>query len=229
MNAQTSALAAVMDNAAAAAAAAPAVENSLIPTNTSAGNLTVQQNSLPAARPSLDSMIDSAGMTVDEYLTIKDAGFRLGDMKGYFKEFEATLDLSEVVAIFSVRANRSGSTTFIKSYDGVTTPQGQNFDLEIRKLQATNDKVDGPYQTSEIPVTLTTEVTDGKVKFDAGTTVGITPAITGVKFFTKFLKQVRAAGLSDKTLRVRIVHTPQSNAKGNEWGVAAFELLGAAE
>lgn len=210
------ALTAVMNAAAAAADAAPAASANLPATQTN--------SNVPVARPSLDSMTDSAGLTVDHYLNVMQGGFRLGDMKGYFTEAEVTLDLDEVVAIYQVRANRSGQTTFIKSYDGVTTNTGQNFDLATRQLQQTNDKVDGPYQTAEIPVTLTKDVTDGKVKVEAGATIGVTPSITGVKFFTKFVKAARARGLTGD-IRVKLVHTPQTNTKGNEWGVVAFELI----
>jgi len=215
--AQNSALARVMDQAQQAS-------SNFTPNDT--GNLpAVQQSSVPANRPSLTSLVDSAGISVDEYLTVKEGGFRLGDMKGYFNEFEAELDMTEVVSIFQVRANRGGQTTFIKSYDGVMTPQGQNFQQATAQLQSSHEKVDGPYQTAEIPVTLLNDVTDGKVTVEAGTTVGITPSITGVKFFTKFVKKLRSEGLEDATVKVKIIHTPQSNAKGNEWGVCAFELI----
>lgn len=180
----------------------------------------------PAARPSLEGMADSAGIQVDAFLTVKDTGFRLGDAKSpMFNEAKVRINMNDVVPIVSVRANRAGNTTFIKSYDGVTTSQGQNFEQAIAGLRGSHDKVDGPYQTAEIPA----ELLEGVGGAKKGSTIGITPAITGVKFFTKFYNELRQLGLQNATVDAKIIHTPQSNKNGNEWGVAAFELIGEAK
>lgn len=212
----TSALDRVMDQASEAASNfhAPAVA-------TDRGQQLVPYNA--PVRPSLENLADSAGIQVDEYLTVKDTGFRLGDAKSkLFTEALVSIDLNAVVPIISVRANRQGNTTFIKSYDGVTTSQGQSFEQATNQLRASHDKVDGPYQTAEIPATLLEDVAGLK----AGTTIGITPAITGVKFFTKFFNELRQKGLDKSVVDVKIIHTPQTNKNGNEWGVVAFELVG---
>jgi len=210
---QTSALDSVMSQAAAASEAfqAPA----LVPQQ----NTSLQQYQAPA-RPSLDAMADSAGMTVDAYLTAKDAGFKI-DRGGYFKEFTATIDITEVLPIFSVRATLGGNTTFIKSYDGVMTSQGENFQQATIRLQQTHTKVDGPYQTAEIPVTLLVDV-DGAKK---GQRLGITPAMTGVKYWTSFYNDLRKKGLTGETVKVKVKHKYMTNKNGNEWGVAEFELI----
>lgn len=174
----------------------------------------------PIARPSLDSMADSAGIAVDLYLTMKDAGFKF-DKGEYFKDFKAKLDLSECAPILSVRANQGGNTTFIKSYDGVMTSQGESFQQAIQRLTATHTKVDGPYQTVEIPVELLQDVPGGK----KGQRVGITPAITGVKFWTAFYNELRKQNLQTATVEVLVKHKYMTNKNGNEWGVAEFELI----
>lgn len=211
----SSALSRVMDQADEAASNLPAVQNpqgqQLAPTN------------IAPRRPSLDAMADSSGIQVDEFLTIKDTGFRLGDAKAkMFNEFTATIDMSEVVAITAIRATRNGNTTFIKSYDGISTSQGQSFQQAEANLRSTHEKVDGPYDTAEIPLTLDADV--GGLK--AGDRIGITPSITGAKFFTKFYNELRREGKQADVVKVKVVHTPQSNKNGNEWGVAAFELIG---
>src|SRR3546814_12562447 len=78
--------------------------------------------------------------------------------------------MSDVVVISQIRANTGGNTTFVKSYDGVTTSGGQNFMAELARLQKTNDKVDGPYDTVEIPFELADDVKDPKSRavFEAG-------------------------------------------------------------
>jgi hypothetical protein len=184
----------------------------------------VQTSPNPVGRPSLQSMADSAGIQVDQFLTIKDTGFRLGDSKTLFNEATVRINMNEVVPIVSLRANRGGSTTFIKSYDGVTTSQGQSFALAESNLRNTHDKVDGPYQTAEIPATLLADVAGGK----KGETIGVTPPITGVKFFTKFYKELQEKNLENATVDVKLIHTPQTNKNGNEWGVVTFELIGEA-
>jgi hypothetical protein len=216
----TSALDSVMDQAAAAAAAAPVDAPASLPSTQTQGNTSV---GAPIARPSLDAMADNAGITVDAYLTFKDGGIKI-DKGDYFKEFEGLLDVSEVAPIVSARATRGGNTTFIKSYDGVSTAQGENFQQKLMHLQATNDKVDGPYNTVEIPITLGAKVPGA----DKGARVGITPAITGVKFWNEFYKELREKGLTQATVKIKVRHKYMTNKNGNEWGVATFELLGEA-
>lgn len=210
----------VMDQAQASAdAQVPAT----IPQNTG-GAVATQQAPM---RPSLDSQADAAGIQVDAYLTIKDTGFRLGDAKSkLFTELEGTIDLLEVSPIVSVRAtNAAGATTFIKSYDGVMTNTGQNFQVAINQLAATHSKVDGPYQTTEIPVVLT-KALDG---YEVGSTIGITPSITGAKQWGFFYRQLREKNLQRSKVKVKITHLYQTNKSGNEWGVPVFELLGEAD
>jgi hypothetical protein len=184
-----------------------------------------QQAAPPAVRPSLDGMADSSGIAVEEYLTMKDTGFRLGDPKNkLFTEFKATIDMTKVAPISSVRATRGGNTTFIKSYDGVMTSTGQSFELATNNLRATHDKVDGPYQTVEIPLVLLEAVPGAK----AGDVIGITPPLTGAKFFTEFYKTLRERSLHQANVEVIVRHKYMTNKSGNEWGVATFELVGPA-
>jgi hypothetical protein len=216
---QNSALDAVMDQA---AAAADSFTPGTAPAPATTGGA-VQQYEAPSA-PSLDSMADNAGIQVDAYLSVKETGLRI-DKNPVFQDAKVTIDLTECTPIFSVRANRGGQTTFIKSYDGRMTSQGENFQQATARLQATHEKVDGPYQTVEIPVTLLSDVPGAK----KGARLGITPAITGVKFWTKFYNELRAAGLQRAKVEAKIVCTPQTNKNGNEWGVVSFELVGEAK
>jgi len=215
----TSALDAVMDQATAAAAAAPTA-GALAPIDQGSNAL----QSAPAASLSLDDLADSSGMAVDAYLSVKDAGLRI-DTNPYFQKAKAVIDITEVAVIMSVRANRGGSTTFIKSYDGRQTSQGENFQQATARLQATHDKVDGPYRTVEVPAELLEDVPGAK----KGQRLGITPAITGVKFWNTFYDEVRKAGLQGGRVEVELSCVPQRNKNGNEWGVVGFKLIGAAK
>lgn len=211
------ALNAAMDQAAAAADASTATGT--VPAAYQGGGAVSQP--APIARPSLDDMADNAGIRVDAYITFKFEGMKIGNGK-LFETFDAILDMSEVVPIVQVRANRSGSTTFIKSYDGVSASTGENFQQKIAQLQATNDKVDGPYNTVELPFELLTKV-DGA---DVGQRVGITPPMTGTDEWNAFYKELRDQGKNKGRLKVRVKHIPRTNRNKNEWGIAGFELLG---
>lgn len=219
--AQNSALDAVMDQATAAADAQTSTGGALTPYEQPGA---LQQTGMSGGLGTLDDLADSSGMKVDAYLGVKDAGLRI-DSNPYFQKAKGVIDISEVKLIASVRANRGGSTTFIKSYDGRMTSQGENFQQATARLQATHDKVDGPYRTVEIPFTLGEDVPGAK----KGQRLGITPAITGVKFWTAFYDAVRTAGLAGQRVEVVISCAPQKNKNGNEWGVVDFELVGPAK
>jgi hypothetical protein len=211
-----SALSAAMDQAAAAAESAP----------TNQGQVAAYQGGgsvAPIARPSLDDMADNSGIKVDAYLTLKFEGMKIGNSK-LFDDFEAILDVTEAVPIVQVRANRQGNTTFIKSYDGVSTSTGENFQQKIAHLQATNDKVDGPYNTVELPFELTKALPGTDLK--AGDRVGVTPPMTGTDEWNSFYKSLRDQGLNKAKVKVRVFHIPRTNRNNNEWGICGYELLG---
>lgn len=178
------------------------------------------------AKPNLASFAESGGMTVDEYLRMDQAGFQIGtDMKKYFEEMLVELDMNEVIPIYSARGEAGGNTKFIKSYDGVVTPNGQNFQQALAHLEATT-KCSGVYQSAEIPVTLLEDVksADG-VTIPADTRVGITPSVTGFKEFQSFVRTLTKQGLQDAVVKVKVKHLMRSNRNNNKWGVAQFELI----
>ncbi len=182
----------------------------------------VALNNPAPKKMTLDDLADNAGMSVDGYLTVKEAGFRSGDGTPYFQTFKGKIDLTEVVVIASIRSTKGGATTFFKSYDGVTVAgSGMSFAQAEKNSLATADKTD-VYNSVEIPVTLLEDVPG----MDAGKRIGVTPPITGVKFWTSFYDKLRKEGLSAATVDVQITCKPQKNKRGNEWGVADFVLIG---
>lgn len=220
--AQNSALDRVMDQAAGAAASfsPPALD-------TGAGQQLAPAGGAGAlAKPSMASFADAGGISVDDYLRMDQAGFQIGtDMKKYFEEMTVELDMNEVVPIYSARGEVGGNTKFIKSYDGVTTPNGQNFQQALAHLEATT-KCSGVYQTAEIPVVLLDDVKSGDgVTVPADTRIGITPSVTGFKEFQSFVRTLTKAGLQDAVVKVKVKHLMRTNRNNNKWGVAQFELI----
>lgn len=201
-----------------------AVEN--LPATTNAGNYQ------PPVKPSVGGILANAGIIVDEYVYPDKAGVKISkDMKGYLDDFEAIIDMSEVVPILSFSSELNGNSSFVKSYDGQTTNGGGNFQLECARLsRRPGAKNRGPFDTVEIPLELAKDVKDPKstLTFDAGTEVGLTPSPTGVKEFAKFLKALSDVNPDLTTtgrVRVKAHNKFRDNRNGNEWGVVAFELL----
>ena len=187
-----------------------------------------------STRPSLDSMMDSSGISVDGYLTLKYDGMKFGDKKGLFDEVIASITIPDIVPIAQVRATANGSTQFIKSYDGETTSDGTNFARATEALRAAGNAITGPYQTSEVPFTVLEDVIlfdKGKEadRIEKGTVIGTTPPLTGVKYLAAFLKKMRAEGHLNETVKVRIKHVPRENSNKNQWGLTDFEFLGVIE
>lgn len=185
-----------------------------------------------AAAPSMDSFRQNAGIMVDEYLYPDKAGLKISkDMKGYLDDFTVIIDMSEVVPISSFSAEINGASTFLKSYNGVTTVNGQNYQMEQQRLsRQPGAKCRGPFDTVEIPLVLAEDVKDPKsnLTFDEGTEIGLTPSPTGTKEFQRFLKALAKqdpALAEDGVLKVKVIGKPRKNSNGNEWGVAAFELI----
>lgn len=193
-----------------------------------------QQAAPPAARPSMDNLLNNAGITVDEYVYPDKAGVKISkDMKGYLEEFEAIIDMADVIPISSFSSELNGNTTFVKSYDGVTVAGGGNYQLEVARLsRRPGSKNRGPTDTVEIPMELAKDVADPKkdsaLVIAAGTMVGLTPSPTGIKEFTKLMKTLAKIDpnlTSDGRIKVTCVNKERSNTNGNNWGVIAFENI----
>lgn len=185
-------------------------------------------------KPSMDSFLDGGGLDVDVFIRLNDSGIRFGDkMQGLVDEFTADLDMSLVTPISSFRYEVGGQTTFIKSYDGVTASDGRNFAQACAQAERIpGAKCSGVYPTVEIPMTLVEAVKDPKagsnVKFEAGTTVGYTPSVTGAKYFQALGKKLRDEDptLLKQTIRVKCTHLRRTKGTNN-WGVIEFERIAA--
>lgn len=211
-----------------------AAENFTPATQEDTPNLPAQYNQAPppATRPSVQGVLSNTGIIVDEYVYPDKAGLKISkDMKGYLDDIEVTIDMSEVVPIASFSSELNGNSTFLKSYDGVSTPGGGNFQLEQQRLsRRPGSKNRGPFDTVEIPMVLTSEVKDPKstLAYDAGTEIGLTPSPTGIKEFAKLLKALARIDpnlTSDGVVKVKAINKFRQNSNGNEWGVIAFELI----
>ena len=188
-----------------------------------------------AAYPSLDNFAATSGIVVDLYMRVKPDGFRLGDdMKGLLETVLVTIDMLDLTPIYQSRHEVGGNTIFLKSYDGVTTPQGHNFEQAVATKDAIpGSKNSGIYRTVEIPCTLAEDVSDPRsaLSIEAGTSIGVTPSVTGFAEFLRFYKKLQRTdpALLQDILKVRLTHKKRTNRNNNEWGVLEFEYLGIGE
>jgi len=168
-------------------------------------------------------------MECETYMQVKDAGIKLNkDWGGYIEEFEAFLTASEVQNFMGVRKEVGTQTTYAKSYDGITTNRGEVFAQVVEEFRRTSQKPADPYPGFDIPLTLAGEYADPRDKkksYGPGTVVGLSTSITGYKPAAAFLKKVRAAGLWDRQLKVKVRGVPRQNNAGQPYGVCEFDLI----
>jgi hypothetical protein len=203
--------------AAKAGAADQGAGTALVATSTGTGS------NLPARTDmSTESFLNSGGMDVDGYVAVNEFGIRLNkNWKGFIDDFEATIDLSEVVYAFGVQKTVGKNVEYAKTYDGVTTATGGNWSEVCAQYKAESQKDASPYRLAEIPVTLTQGYADpkGGGDIEADTTLGITTSVTA------FHKKLAKAGLGEATVKVKVKHAPRQNSGGVGYGVYEYELI----
>lgn len=210
----------VLAAAKAGAAEAGTTSNALVQTSGA--------SNLPSTNMSTDSFLNSGGLDVDGYVSVNEFGIRLNkNWKGFLDDFEAIIDLSEVVYAMGVQKTVGKNVEYEKTYDGSTTAKGGNWNETLARFKQESQKPADPYRLAEIPVTLTQGYEDpkGGNPVEADTTLGITTSVTAFKPWQKFHKKLDKAGLRDAKVRVKIKHAPRANAGGQNYGVYEFEAL----
>lgn len=176
-----------------------------------------------------DAFLNPGGMEVSSYISIKDAGIKLSkDWNGYIDEFEALIDMREVQYFMGIRKEVGNNVSYAKTYDGVSTPRGENFAAVVAEFQRTSQKPADVYRGADIPMEVLTDIADPKGKgpvIEAGTTVGLSTSITGFKPFAAFAKKVKLAGLGEKQLRIKVTHEPRKNANNQAYGICQFDVI----
>ena len=123
----------------------------------------------PLGKPNLDTFVNSAGLSVDTYIMVKNTGVRIGnEMKANLDKIPVIIDMLDVTPIYTCRVEVGGKTDFIKSYDGVVTPKGENFQQSVAlRERVPGAKSSGIYQTVEIPCEIAETIKAGGVTVDA--------------------------------------------------------------
>lgn len=210
-------LAAAKANAANLPAVSPQTNTNLVQTGSYGAPIT------------MDTLANAGGMDVETYVTVNAFGIRLSkDWTGFIDEFEGTIDLRDVAAFMGIQKTVGKNVDYFKTYDGVTTTRGENWQQVVNDCKANSQKDAATYPGADIPITLTqgyADPKDAKKVFEADTAVGLTTSITGFKPWKAFYKKLQQAGLSTSVIKVKISHSPRKNAAGQDYGVYEFELL----
>lgn len=218
---------AALDNVLAEAEAAAVQHTASAP----AQNLALVQNTgsalAPLGAPNLTDFVNSGGLSVDAYIMVKNTGVRVGEMKSNLDRIPVIIDMVDITPVYVCRIEVGGNTSFYKSYNGLTTAQGENFQQIIDlKSRSPGAKSSGVYSTVEIPCELAEDLTDAKgvVQVEAGTTLGLTPSLTGFKEFQRFYKNLTklSPSLLQARVSVNLDAKLRSNKNGNEWYVLEF-------
>lgn len=176
-----------------------------------------------------DAFLNAGGMTVDTYINVTPFGIRLNkEWGGQLDSFEATIDMNDVKFFWGVQKTIGKSVEYAKSYDGVSTIKGENFQNVIGDFQRLSDKKADPYPGADLPFNLANDYADpkdAKKVYNADQVAGWTTSITGFKPWQAFHKKIKAAGLGTSVLKLKVSHAPRKNNAGQEYGVLEFDLL----
>lgn len=201
-------------------------ENS-VPATTQQGQPPAPANENTTHVPQTLEDLTAGAMLVDGYVKVDEHGVHFDDnRRSKIDEFRCKIDLSQIQGATSIRYGNP--PTYVKTYDGKTTSDGQSWAEAYQQALSVDPKVK-PYPSADIPMELIHEVKQGKDNvYEAGTLMGHSTSPTNRNELAKFHRQVKAAGLEDETVIVKVSWKERSNAH-NTWGVLTFTLEGAAD
>lgn len=175
-----------------------------------------------------DAFLNPGGMECDSYVQVKDTGIKLSkDWKGVIDGFDAILDTRDVQFFMGIRKEVGSTVSYAKSYDGVSTPKGENFAQVVQEFKATSQKPADTYRGADIPMELVSNhdaPKGGGTSFTAGQVVGLTTSITGFKPFATFLRKLKQAGVNGR-VKVSCKHSPRQNTNGQDYGVIEWDVV----
>lgn len=167
----------------------------------------------------------NSGMSVEEYLKVKDVGLQLKDK--IVDEIEVEIDTTQILFNQSIKAGNPA--VYRKTYDSVTCATGGSWDAALEEIRRIDPKA-RPYMSADIPMTLVEDFKDnkGNVLLAAGTRIGHSLSTTNRAAFQDFSNQLDKAELRGQTVSVKLGYQKMTKTGVNPWGVVTFTLLGLA-
>ena len=169
------------------------------------------------------------GMSVDQWVKVKEDGLKLGDKPGLIESMLVDIlmvDGSGFVVKYSAKAGNPAQ--YESSYDGVTSASGGAWAAALARLQALEpNKAVRPYKSVDLPMTLAEDIKKGDVVLaKVGDVLGYTTSTTNWGNWEVLYRDVTAAGLMGKSVRVKLTAQARTNKNANAWGVVKFDLQG---
>jgi hypothetical protein len=180
---------------------------------------------LPAGRArTLDDAINSAGTSVDAWVSIEASGLRIGTKT--FEGIRGKISLNEIAFPWMCRAAIGGATKFFRSYDGVREAQsGRPWADVVAQAQAMDANCRGQYDAAEIPLIIEDDLVLADKTLKAGARLGITTPVTGFKPFMVWLKDTVARFGSTSTVDVVAAVEQKTKPGVRPWGVPVFTTV----
>lgn len=160
------------------------------------------------------------GLAVDQWLKVKEFGLLIGADNQLIPELLVDIDMTAVQPNYCVKFGNPAQ--YVKTYDKVTASNGQSWGEAVAAAKRVDPRV-REYRSADIPMTLAVDVRTHK----AGTRLGHSLATTNWKNYQAFYELLLSQGLQDSAVRVLLGFEPQTNNRGNRWGVITFSVVDA--
>ncbi len=185
------------------------------------------QNATPMAKPSMETMGNSTGISnsVDTWLKVKEDGMKIGTEKGLITEkVKVKVTMVEDEGFFVKQSIKWGSpVSYASTYDGVTSDKGGNWGDQIAMVKSIAPK-SNPFPSADIIMVLDQDVKMKENVIKKGTKMGHTLSMSNWGGWTEFYREVSAAGKLGEEVDVLISAEEVNGSNGYTWGVVAFEL-----
>lgn len=188
------------------------------------------------SQPKMKTLDDvgAYGFDVDSFLKVSEYGLQVKNKDGLIDSIIVSIDTSpRGMQAFDCIKSKGTPTVYYKTYDGVNCPGTNGVSLWRDALNKMSqiDPTASPYQGCDITMTLLEDAkanVKGKevVVAEAGTKLGHATSTTNKANLKAFIDAITDAGLRDAVVEAKVSYEKKTNARGNEWGVITFELLG---
>lgn len=173
--------------------------------------------------------LGASGLNVDHFLSVTEDGLKIKDKNGLIEQILVEIDMQKI-AVFEGIKYGGNNAIYVKTYDGVNANTGGLWAAALRKAQMAEPNV-RPYMGADLTMVLAEPALSvkGETVADVGTVLGHSTSTTNKANLMELIDAVKAAGLSNEIVLVKVTSQPRTNKNGNNWGVLKFELVGPAD
>lgn len=197
-----------------------------------------QSNGMTVYAPTKQKTIDDLGaygFDVDTFLKVNEFGLSIKGKDGLFDSAKVLIDTSSKGLQIFECVKYGNPAVYHKTYDNTANPNARcvtgGLWLDALRKTAQVDPNARPYEGADITMTLLDDIKvtvkgQSVTLAEKGTTLGHSTSTTNKANLKAFIDQILQQGLKDTIVEVEVSYEKKTNAKGNEWGVLTFNLLG---